>query len=151
MTKEQIQVQKDWDTCLLNGFYKYPDCNSYFLRQQFLVTQGLTDEDAKHIKRFPNGQAQTRVTILRFICAYLPKIAEILWKHKPEEIETLANVMSKSNYDCQEKMSDITQWKEDVSQIVKGQRQFEVAKNKKKEIKKLYESHRANSTWSITK
>lgn len=146
-----MNLQEDWDTCLLNGFYKYPDCNSYHLQQQFLVAHELTEEDAKSIKRMPKGYAQGKITVLRFICAYLPKIADILWKHNGNEIEHLAKAMSKSNYDTREEMADLEKWNKEVGEIRRGKRENVVNKMKVKEIDKLYDAYRRSSTWGVTK
>lgn len=146
-----MNLQEDWDTCLLNGFYKYPDSNSYFLYNQFLIARGLTAEDAKSIKRMPRGYAQGQITVLRFICAYLPRIAEILWKHKAEEIEQLAKVMSKSSYDTREEMVDIDKWNSEVGEIKKSKRENYVNKLKMQEVTKIFDAHRPSANWGVTK
>lgn len=146
-----MNLQEDWDTCLLNGFYKYPDCNAFYLYKQFLIARGLTDEDVKDIKRMPRGYAQGQITILRFICAYLPKIADILWKHKADEIEKLAKVMCKSSYSNQEQMVDADKWKEEVSEIKKSKRENVINKMKMADITKRFDAYRPSANWSVTK
>jgi tagatose-1,6-bisphosphate aldolase len=146
-----MNLQHDWDTCLLNGFYKYPDHSTYFLFRCFVEARQLTEEQIASIKRMPNQFEHGKVPILRFICAYLPKIADILWKHKPEEIETLALAMSKSNYDTLKVMTDKVTHDMEVNEIRRSRNkmvQFAMSDNASHDN---WDRHLRNNSWGITK
>ena len=146
-----MNLQEDWDTCLLNGFYHYRECNIEYLLNEFSVIRGLTMEQKYTLKRIPRTKWQHKSTVLRFICAYLPKIADILWKHKPEEIAQLAKVMAKSSYDTNIEMSDHNQYHKDRAQFMRDQKKFKEALVKKGEMNKLFKSQNRNQTWNVTK
>ena len=146
-----MNTQEDWDTCLLNGFYHHQDCNILFLYQQFTISRKLSMEESSKIKRIPRTPWHGKSTVLRFICAYLPKIADILWKHKPEEIEQIAKIMAKSSYDTQIEMKDNVQYAREKAQFVRDDKKYKEALTKKSEFHKRFTSRNRNNTWGVTK
>ena len=146
-----MNLQEDWDTCLLNGFYHHRDCNIEFLLNEFSVVRGLTLEQKYTLKRIPRRPWHYKSTVLRFICAYLPKIADILWKHKSSDIETLAKVMAKSSYDTQIEMEPDKQRTRDMAQFKRDEKKYLGSLTKKGELGKRFKSYSRNNTWGVTK
>ena len=111
----------------------------------------ITDDQFDELKRVPKLIGQRNVYARRFICAYLPKIADILWKHKHEEIETLADAMSKIKYDVDKVEFDYDKINRDRSAITRSKKASLAAALSKKESNKWHKSINLGKTWNVTK
>jgi hypothetical protein len=148
---EPVNLQREWDRLLIEKFYRHDTLKMYVVSYIFKKTFNLTDEQFNQLKRVPKLPGQKNVYTSRFICAYLPKIADILWKHKAEETETLADAMSKIKYDVEKLEIDydkITREKANISYSKKKAKQFILSDIATDRINKR--SNR-NRTWNITK
>ena len=148
---EPVNLQREWDRLLIEKFYRHDTLKMYVVSYIFKKTFNLTDEQFNQLKRVPKLPGQKNVYTSRFICAYLPKIADILWKHKAEETETLANAMCKIKYDVEKLEIDydkITREKANISYSKKKAKQFILSDIATDRINKR--SNR-NRTWNITK
>jgi len=148
---EPVNLQREWDRLLIEKFYRHDTLKMYVVSYIFKKTFNLTDEQFNQLKRVPKLPGQKNVYTSRFICAYLPKIADILWKHKAEETETLANAMCKIKYDVEKLEIDydkITREKANISYSKKKAKQFILSDIATDRINK--QSNR-NRTWNITK
>ncbi len=147
----EVNLQREWDRLLIEKFYRHDTLKMYVVSYIFKKTFNLTDEQFNQLKRVPKLPGQKNVYTSRFICAYLPKIADILWKHKAEETETLANAMCKIKYDVEKLEIDydkITREKANISYSKKKAKQFILSDIATDRINK--QSNR-NRTWNITK
>ena len=148
---EPVNLQREWDRLLIEKFYRHDTLKMYVVSYIFKKTFNLTDEQFNQLKRVPKLPGQKNVYTSRFICAYLPKIADILWKHKAEETETLANAMCKIKYDVEKLEIDydkITREKANITYSKKKAQQFILSDIATDRVNKR--SNR-NRTWNITK
>ena len=148
---EPVNLQREWDRLLIEKFYNSDTLKMYVVAHIFKRNFGITDEQFSQLKRIPRLPGQTNVYTSRFICAYLPKIADILWKHKANEVETLADAMSKIKYDVSKIEVDydkITREKANISYSRKKAKQFILSEKLSDTISK---ATNRNRTWNITK
>ena len=148
---EPVNLQREWDRLLIEKFYNADTLKMYAVAHIFKRNFSITDEQFSQLKRIPRLPGQTNVYTSRFICAYLPKIADILWKHKANEVETLADAMSKIKYDVAKLEVDydkITREKANIAYSRKKAKQFILSDIATDRINKR--SNR-NRTWNITK
>lgn len=91
--------QQEWDRLLIESFYVRPD---FYMYRIIGATVGLEDgavhESVKGLMRTP-GSYQYGITVAAFVCNYLPKLAEILWRRSKKDIDLIAKVVSKSKLD----------------------------------------------------
>jgi len=148
---EPVNLQREWDRLLIEKFYNADTLKMYAVAYMFKRNFGITDEQFDQLKRIPRLPGQTNVYTSRFICAYLPKIADILWKHKANEVETLADAMSKIKYDVAKLEVDydkITREKANIAYSRKKAKQSALSKIASDKINK---GSNRNNTWNITK
>lgn len=148
---EPVNLQREWDRLLIEKFYNSDTLKMYVVAHIFKRNFGITDEQFSQLKRIPKLPGQTNVYTSRFICAYLPKIADILWKHKANEVETLADAMSKIKYDVSKIEVDydkITREKANISYSRKKAKQFILSDKLSDTVSK---ATNRNRTWNITK
>ena len=147
----EVNLQREWDRLLIEKFYNSDTLKMYAVAYIFKRNLGITDEQFNQLKRIPRLPGQTNVYTSRFICAYLPKIADILWKHKASEVETLADAMSKIKYDVSKIEVDydkITREKANIAYSRKKARQSALSQLASDKINK---GLNRNRTWNITK
>lgn len=148
---EPVNLQREWDRLLIEKFYNSDTLKMYAVAYMFKKNLGITDEQFDQLKRIPRLPGQKNVYTSRFICAYLPKIADILWKHKASEVETLSDAMSKIKYDVSKIEVDydkITREKANIAYSRKKARQSALSKFASDKINK---GLNRNRTWNITK
>lgn len=148
---EPVNLQREWDRLLIEKFYNSDTLKMYVVAHIFKRNFGITDEQFNQLRRIPRLPGQANVYTSRFICAYLPKIADILWKHKASEVETLADSMSKIKYDVSKIEVDydkITREKANITYSKKKAKQFILSDIATDRVNKR--SNR-NRTWNITK
>lgn len=148
---EQINLQREWDKALIERFYLAVGLKMFMLETEFKKQFNLSEEQFKTLYRRPKGFNQRNVAPRRFICAFLPKIADILWKHKPEEIETLASAMSKIKYDTQKVEEDYDKISEDRKAVHNSMRAEKQAMLSKAKTKEWFDSYNKKTTWNVTK
>jgi len=148
---EPVNLQREWDRLLIEKFYNSDTLKMYVVAHIFKRNFGITDEQFDKLRRIPRLPGQKNVYTSRFICAYLPKIADILWKHKASEVETLANFMCHIKYDVSKIEIDydkITREKANITYSKKKAKQFILSDIATDRVNKR--SNR-NRTWNITK
>ena len=148
---EPVNLQREWDRLLIQKFYEADTAKMYIVSSVFKKNLGVSDEQFDELKRIPRAFGHNRVYARRFVCAYLPKIADILWKHKLEELETLATAMSKINYDAMKSEIDydkITKERASIGYSKKKEKQSSMSNLKSKEWHKAI-NH--NNLWKVTK
>ncbi len=56
-------------------------------------------EELEGLKRVPD-YFTSRMTVCRFVCANLPKLADALWKRSAKDLEKVVAALASSNMDC---------------------------------------------------
>ena len=83
--------QEEWDHLLVESFYLRPDCPMWRIYW----------DDGDNLKRTPR-RFLVKMTVCGFICSFLPKLANILWRSDKKSIDKIARSLSKSKYDVEE-------------------------------------------------
>ena len=98
-------LQELWDRKLIQLWraprHMYVSLNVFI----FVKDNNITYEKFNTLKRTPRYGKQQRITVARFIAAYLPKLSDKLWDGKMTEDELVA-WLGKSKLDTMMKMSD---------------------------------------------
>ena len=144
-------LQKKWDRFLVEGFYLFPHHNLMYSSRVFMLKNSVTYDQLKSLKRVPKTIHHERVTVSRFVCAFLPTIAKVLWEHSSDEIDKLSEAVSKLKSDARETPVDNDKRRQERNEITQYQNQDLRAKQKKMAMSNLYAKHRRSNQWGVTK
>ena len=144
-------LQKAWDKFLIESFYKFPHDNANHVVTVFVVKNNITFEELAELKRVPKSHHHQRVTISRFVCAFLPTIAKALWDHNIDQLDKLAAAVSKLSSDAREKAVDNEKHKKEASEVRSSTAQYSLTKRKKKAMSNLYHQYKRSNQWGVTK
>ena len=144
-------LQKEWDKFLVKSFYKFPDTNSNYALQIFMAQNNSCYEEMKKLKRVPKSHHHQRVTTSRFVCAFLPKIAKVLWEHNIDQLDKLAAAVSKLNSDARETAVDEEKRMLDRNEITRSKQEIKRFNQKNDAMSNLYSKYRRSNQWGVTK
>lgn len=144
-------LQKAWDRFLIEGFYKYPYDSVQHAAAVFVAKNQISFEQFNTLKRIPKTFRHQKVTTVRFVCAFLPTIAKVLWQHRIDQLDSLAAAVSKLNSDAREIPVDEDKRNDEANEIARAKRQATKASRQKQAMGDLYEKHRRSSQWGVTK
>ena len=82
-------TQSEWDEFLVLSFYKRPDIPLFML---------VTQDDVAGLLRAPLSIHHMQTTAMRFVCGYLPKLADILWRKSVDDTQGIVEMLSRSKY-----------------------------------------------------
>lgn len=148
---EPVNLQKEWDRTLIKRFYAADTFKMFVVVIIFKKEFNVTDEEFNGLKRIPRLYQHRNVAPRRFVCAFLPKVADILWKHKAEESSTLAEAMWKINYDVLEKEADLNKIERDRSEVGWSRKLDKQAKLSRTFSRAWHKGLNKNQTWSKVK
>ena len=153
MDKEKLaELQKEWDRFLVSSFYEYPYAKIVMTAAMFRKEQqDLSLEDFNHLKRVPKNMHHFHVTVQRYVCAFLPKIAATLWKYNIDYLDKLAEAITKLNSDCREKPVDEFTREQEVLELRRSTYDSKTATLKRASLRKRKEMHGRNNQWHVTK
>jgi len=83
-------TQEEWDGLLIECFHSRPDVQMWRLYWDF--------DEIKGLKRI-HKPWMYRMTVVRFICDCLPKLAGVLWKTKLKDKYRIVRTLAKGNMD----------------------------------------------------
>ena len=98
-------LQELWDRNLIKMWRSPRHLYTSKAVPMFVKENNITYEKFNTLKRTPRYGKQQRITVARFIAAYLPKLSDKLWDGKMTEDELVA-WLGKSKLDTMMKMSD---------------------------------------------
>ena len=156
MTKEELQYK--WDELLMQARFFCPDVGVRDLTSNFKLIYGEYPSTFG-LKRVPkpiekeDGQLYfINPTVLRFICAYIPKLANYCWKFKKEQWQEVLTAITKCSWDSSKNSNDglgvefaKRRYGRDTS------RATAIAAKIKKEKHENYEAHLLSNQWSVCK
>jgi hypothetical protein len=147
-------LQKAWDYWLVESFYKRPYMNTGTMcgifKGEYAGDMSWSELNST-LKRFPVHHGHISVTVTRFICAYLPKIADVLWKHSDKDIDRLAAAVNKLKSTCRSIEADSEKANSDRQQRKTSIKQMKLADIKKNGVRSQYTSHNRSSQWNVVK
>ena len=144
--------QMKWDRYLVQCFFEKRYLNTYYLSCLFKEENNMSEEDFFALKRTPRPFAsQMRVGFARFISAYLPTIADVLWDQKKENIDKIALAINRSNVNTRTRECDVTKANQERNEI-------STSKSMNSRIKRIqhynqlsWNSYKASNQWGVTK
>ena len=102
-------TQDEWDHLLIESFFLRPDYPVWRLYTYLVERSSIT------LKRTPTSAWMWGMSVCSFVCAHLPKLAEVLWrKGAKDNVEKIARVVSKSSMDTLENSVLRTKQMQDV-------------------------------------
>ena len=144
--------QMKWDRYLVNCFFNHVHANTYYLSVKFQEENGMSEETFFSLKRTPKPfKNHMRTGFARFISAYLPTIAKVLWDQKKENADKIALAINKSNVDTRIKASDKDSMTEDRKVIRSGVYADIKSAKQRKAFRNMWLSHRRSNQWGVTK
>ena len=144
-------LQKAWDKFLVKSFYSFPNDNAGHAMGVFVHRNNISYDDANKLKRVPKTWHHQRVTVARFVCAFLPTIAKVLWEHDISKLDQLAAAISKLNSDARERPVDDENHKQEINEIRRSKAEMNLTRNKKNAMRDLYKKHKRSNQWGVTK
>lgn len=95
--------QLDWDTLLITRFYSTPNAKMGLVSFDYKKIHGcFPGEDGRKLLRTAKRGWMARMTVSRFICACLPRLASVLWRHDKTAAEKIIKTLQKSKIDTEE-------------------------------------------------
>jgi hypothetical protein len=144
-------LQKSWDRFLVQSFYSFPNDNTFHAVHVFMLKNNVSLEELKQLKRVPRTIHHNKVTVSRFVCAFLPTIAKVLWEHNVNDLDRLAEAVSKLKSDAREYPVDQYKYREETKEIGKDKRTSKITYMKKQAMDNLYAKYRRSNQWGVTK
>ena len=117
----------------------------------FVSGNNITFDELNKLKRVPKSFHHQRVTISRFICAFLPTISKVLWEHSINELDKLAAAVSKLNSDARERPVDEEKYKNEMREVVNSKYENKRTFQKKQAMGNLYAKHKPSNQWGVVK
>jgi hypothetical protein len=146
------ELQKEWDRILVSSFYNYPYAKITMTVAIFRSQhQDLSLEEFNLLKRVPKNMHHFHVTVQRYVCAFLPKVAATLWKYNIDYLDKLAEAVTKLNSDCREKPVDEFTQQQEVSELRKAKYDSKTATLKRVSLRRRNAIHGRNNQWHVTK
>lgn len=148
---KSVNLQKEWDQMLVKRFYSADTLKMFVVMIIFKKEFKVSDEEFNNLKRIPRLFQHRNVAPRRFVCAFLPKVADILWKHKAEESATLAEAMWKINYDVCKEEADLDKIAKDRAAVSWSRRLDKRAALSRSLSNNWHTGINRNQTWSKVK
>lgn len=82
-------TQSEWDRMLIEAFYKSPD-----------VPMSHCNANWTGLLRTPREFGMQNMSVMRFVCACLPKLANVLWDRNVQDIDKVVDVLKASKLDA---------------------------------------------------
>lgn len=155
MNAEKLQLA--WDRWLVTCFYKYafmpmPKVVSIFMQENKDEVFGFTvTEVGDVLLRFPQLPHHWKPNLSRFVCAYLPTIANTLWKYDVSRVEDLTKAVNKLKSTTRREPEDVAKVKEESRARKKTKRDARKALMEKILVKNVYDRHKASNQWDKVK
>lgn len=150
--KELNTDQMKWDRYLVQCFFEKRYLNTYYLSCRFKEENNMSEEDFFALKRTPKPFSRyMRVGFARFISAYLPTIAKVLWDQKKENIDKIAVAINKSNVDTRHIEDDLTKANRDRGEMTASKRMDGRTKKIQRHNQVSWDSYKASNQWGVTK
>ena len=152
----QEELQKDWDWWLVRCFYEAGYINMGLIVKEFQTRHGYEGNDklAKpfvDLLRYPKYPFQYKTSVSRFICAYLPTIADALWKHDKSRIDDIAKAVNKLKSTTRNEPADLQKYRAEASERAKTRKKMKVAMIEKGAVANHYDKHLRSAQWGVVK
>ena len=142
-------LQELWDRNLIKMWRSPRHLYTSKAVPMFVKENNITYEKFNTLKRTPRYGKQQRITVARFIAAYLPKLSDKLWDGKMTEDELVA-WLGKSKLDTMMKMSDDDKAVEETRDKRHVKLKYQQTMTEGKVDERWYDKH-LRSSWTTVK
>ena len=126
--KKELITQKEWDSLLVDCFYNHPDAPMYRL------TESRDLAELSHLLRIPEAW-HLNMVVTRFICAQIPKLGVLLWKHDAKRAPDIITALGKSKINTNKKLELNSRDKnKEQGRLRKNKNELRATSNTKREI-----------------
>lgn len=149
MTKEELQFE--WDRFLVESFYVRPSFPMSKIICMFKDAYGVTGEEVFALLRTPKFGRHIRNSLSRFICGFLPTIADTLWKHDASRSYDIAKSVNKLKSTTRNNAVDDHKVKQDFADRHGSSEQYRKARIEKSGVRYNYDKYLRNNQWDVVK
>jgi hypothetical protein len=149
MDKKQLQFE--WDRLLVESFYVRSNYSMSLVVKMFNEAYETSDEEVFALLRTPRMGFQLKIGVSRFICAYLPKIGEALWKYNKDRAFEVAKVVNSLKSDTRINAVDEEKVRKEHTEVGYAKRKYRQARTERVKDNELWNAHRRSNQWGVSK
>ena len=152
MTQEELQLE--WDSFFVLAFYERDKIPVYKLVEEFKELHDLPsayEEPMIGLLRYPKLTHHFKNSLGRFVCGYLPTIADALWKYDRSRIDEIVKAVNKLKSTTRLKPADDYKSKKEGQERKSSHDKLLKANIEKKLTNKFFKSYNRNNQWGTVK
>ena len=152
MTKEELQLE--WDRFFVTAFYERDKISVYKLVNEFRELHNfpsIFEDPMISLLRYPKFKHHFNNSLGRFVCAYLPTIAEALWKYDKSRIDEIVKAVNKLKSTTRDAPVDVQKTRLEGRERKKTRQDIQKAHLEKEGLDNLFGSHRRSNQWGTVK
>jgi hypothetical protein len=152
MTQEELQLE--WDRFFVTAFYERDKISVYKLVNEFRELHdfpSIFEEPMISLLRYPKFKHHFNNSLGRFVCAYLPTIAEALWKYDKSRVDEIVKAVNKLKSTTRDAPVDVQKTRLEGRERKKTRQDIQKAHLEKEGLDNLFGSHRRSNQWGTVK
>ena len=152
MTQEELQLE--WDRFFVTAFYERDKISVYKLVNEFRELHdfpSIFEEPMISLLRYPKFKHHFNNSLGRFVCAYLPTIAEALWKYDKSRVDEIVKAVNKLKSTTRDAPVDVQKTRLEGRERKKTRQDIQKAHLEKEGLNNLFGSHRRSNQWGVVK
>jgi hypothetical protein len=152
MTQEELQLE--WDRFFVTAFYERDKISVYKLVNEFRELHNfpsIFEEPVISLLRYPKFKHHFNNSLGRFVCAYLPTIAEALWKYDKSRVDEIVKAVNKLKSTTRDAPVDVQKTRLEGRERKKTRQDIQKAHLEKEGLDNLFGSHRRSNQWGVVK
>jgi hypothetical protein len=152
MTQEELQLE--WDRFFVTAFYERDKISVYKLVNEFRELHdfpSIFEEPMISLLRYPKFKHHFNNSLGRFVCAYLPTIAEALWKYDKSRVDEIVKAVNKLKSTTRDAPVDVQKTRLEGRERKKTRQDIQKAHLEKEGLDNLFGSHRRSNQWGVVK
>jgi hypothetical protein len=152
LTQEELQLE--WDRFFVTAFYERDKISVYKLVNEFRELHNfpsIFEEPVISLLRYPKFKHHFNNSLGRFVCAYLPTIAEALWKYDKSRVDEIVKAVNKLKSTTRDAPVDVQKTRLEGRERKKTRQDIQKAHLEKEGLDNLFGSHRRSNQWGTVK
>ena len=152
MTQEELQLE--WDRFFVTAFYERDKIPVYRLTEEFRVQFDLPsiyESPMIDLLRYPKLTHHFRNSLGRFVCGFLPTIADALWKYDKSRIDEIVKAVNKLKSTTRMKPADDYKSRQEGEERRKSHDNLLRANMEKKLTNEHFNSYNRSNQWGKVK
>jgi hypothetical protein len=152
VTQEELQLE--WDRFFVTAFYERDKIPVYRLTEEFRVQFDLPsiyESPMIDLLRYPKLTHHFRNSLGRFVCGYLPTIADALWKYDKSRVDEIVKAVNKLKSTARLIPVDESKSRKEGQERRNSHNKLLRASMEKKLTNEHFESYNRRSQWGTVK